>query len=126
MSKFVVTETSFEYNDEVHSITEEGGGTPVAVFDTQKEADDYARARTVNDFLKGWCGDQLAGFGYEIESIFKSRPSFLDMSDDDFFGMDEHYYNLDERINIKDRSDAELEEIARCLAFLPYAVTEVQ
>lgn len=125
-SKFVVTETSFEYNDEVHCVTEDEGGIPVAVFDTQAEAEAFANEQTVNGFLKSWAGDQLAGFGYDLDDIFAKKPKCVDMSEDDFFDMEEHYYNLDETIDIKNRSDEDLHEIARCLAFRPYRVTEVK
>ena len=125
-SKFVVTETNFEYNDEVHSVGECEGGTPVAVFDTKQEADDYARERIISEFLQGWAGSNLASFGYKVSSIFDAKPDFIAMDEDDFFDMSEHWYDLDKAIDIKSRSRAELEDIANKLSFRPYFVTEVK
>jgi len=118
---FVVSATEFEYNDEIHSVGEDGGGTPVAVFNTKEEAERDARSRIVNDFLKGWAGSQLGGFGYEMDCIFSKCPSFL--KEDEFWETES--YSVDDLIKIKERSDEELESIADCLNFSPYTVTEV-
>jgi hypothetical protein len=124
MSKFVVTETLFQYNDEGHDIAEDEAGLPVAVFEDRQSAVDYARNRTIDSFLLGYYGEQLEGFGAEISSIFKEMPSFVSMDPDDFF-FGEEYFDLDVIINIKNRSREQLEEIADCLAFSPFKITEV-
>ncbi len=122
---YVVTETNFEYNDEVHRVGEIEGGTPVAVFTSKEEADKDARTRTVNNFLKGWGGDNLISFGYGLREIFRHRPKCAKMDDAAFWNTDELDYDLSSAFDIKTLSDEELEEIADSLFFSPYVVTEV-
>ena len=135
---FVVTQTSFEYNDEVHSIGEVEGGTPLAVFDSRDDAREYIKQLTVG-WLKGIY--RLCDYGYGTSEIFSRKPSFLTMEgvvdeeahqDEAFFEMDA--YEVDNLLGftgsytkngLENRSQEEIEEIASCLAFMPYFVTEV-
>ena len=126
---FVVTRTNFEYNDEIHSVGESEGGTPIAVFSTNDEAREELKRQTVA-FLKEW--GQLCGFGYGVDEIYSRRPKFIKIpgikdedhhQDEAFFHMDS--YEIDNLINIQDRSQADLEELASCLSFMPCFITEV-
>ena len=119
---FVVTETSFQYNDEVHSVVEDDGGTPIAAFNTQTEAYTYVQKATIG-FLKGWGGKNLGQFGYEMCMIFQRKPTFLSMTEEEFFQGDT--WDLEKLIVVKDLSDNELEELANAIDFSPYNVTEV-
>ena len=127
---FVVMETGYEYNDEYHSVHESNDGVPVAVLLSKEEAEKDARARIVNDFLKGWAGKELHGFGCEgIQSVFKRMPAFLEaegMIEDIFFQHDApHAWDINTVLKIDERSDEELEEIADSMEFLPFYVQEV-
>lgn len=135
---FVVTETSFEYNDEVHSVGDVEGGTPLVVYESRDDARQHIKQLTV-DWLREQC--RLTDYGYETSSIYSRKPSFLSMEgvvdeeahqNEAFFAMDS--YEVDNLIGftgsysergLKDRSQEELEELASCLAFMPYFVTEV-
>jgi hypothetical protein len=122
---FVVVKTSFEYNDEHHSVTQDGGGIPVAIFDNLANAESKAKELTISEFLKGWASE-LWGFGEEMCSIFKKKPSFIEMEEDSFLNM--AYYNgdyMEEILDMRLYTDEQLEEIASCLAFKPYEVYEV-
>ena len=126
---FVVTMTNFEYDDEIHSVGESEGGTPVAVFLTSEEAREELKKRTV-DFLKDW--KTLCGFGYGVDEIYSRRPRFLKLQgikiedhhqDKAFFHLNSH--EVDDMIDIPNRSQEDLEELAICLSFMPCFITEV-
>ena len=119
---FIVTATNFEYNDEIHSVGEIGGD-PVVAFSSEQDAIDDANQRTVSEFLLGWAGDELGSFGWEMNQIFKKKPPFVKMDEEDF--MDMETYSINEYLAISDLSADELKELAESLAFKPYAVTEV-
>lgn len=121
---FVVSATSFEYNDEVHSITEDGGGTPVAAFATKEDAEANARQRTIDDFLKGYYGSQLHCFGYGLDNVFQRMPKFLDMDEEIFFD-ESKYHDLQDIIRPNELSDDDLIELADSLDFKPHFVTEI-
>lgn len=119
---FVVTETSFEYNDEVHSVGEAGGGNPVAIFENRVDAETHARNLTIDNFLLSWAGDELHCFGYQLDEIFKRKPSFVEMDEDCFFEVE---YEEDMGFKIADLTRDQLAELADCLCFDPHFVTEV-
>ena len=119
---FVVTATGFEYNDEIHRVAEGGGGEPVAAFTTREEAVADVTSRGI-DFLKGWGGQNLGCFGYEMSEIFSKKPPFIEMDEDDFFEAES--YSLEELIDIKKLSDEQLGELADVLEFTPFDITEI-
>lgn len=122
-TQFVVTRTSFEYNDEYHTVTEDEGGIPVAVFDNEADAKRDARARTINDFLRGYGGNMIAGwvYGFGSDYTFERIPDCVD--EDKFCDMS--YDDAETVLDLDNRSDEELEEIADCLRIEPYKVTRV-
>lgn len=124
---FVVVETGFDYNDEYHYVTGDGrDGTPVAVFTDQAAAKAEAARLTIDQFLLGWAGTELHGFGEGVSEVFDRKPSFVDMDDDMFFDYNaDHAWDLDSVLKIKTRSREELEEIAAAMRMKPYFVTEV-
>ena len=119
---YVVTATSFEYNDETHRVSEGGAGTPVAIFIDKNEAHNDARYRTIHEFLLGWGGDNIETFGYETGEIFSRKPKCVGFNEDDFFRLD--HDDLRDALDIKSRSIPDLEDMADCLAFAPYDVVE--
>lgn len=121
---FVVTETNFEYNDEYHTVVDGGGGTPVAVFDNEEDAKRDARTRTINDFLRKWGGNMIAGWcwGFGVAETFHRIPSFI-KDETAFENMS--YDDAEDILDLQNRSDEELEEIADCLDIEPFTVTRV-
>lgn len=119
---YVVTATGFEYDDETHSVSEGGAGTPVAIFIDREEAYNDARHRTVQEFLLGWGGDNIETFGYETNGIFGRKPKCVKMHEDDFFRLD--HYDLKDALDLESRSIEDLEDVADCLTFTPYDVIE--
>jgi len=125
----VVVETSFEYNDEIHSVGESEGGTPRGVFENVADAKESMKTLTV-EFLRNW--KDLCGFGYGMDEIYSRRPKFIVFSgvggstaeqDEEFMSKDP--YEVDQLIDTPNRSQEDLEELASCLEFTPYFITEV-
>ena len=80
MSHFVVTETSFEYNDEVYHTGEHrtGVGMPVKVFKSKTKAEAYVKEQSLARIkgLNGW--NCLGGYGYGFQEVTNSPDEFVD------------------------------------------------
>lgn len=82
-TKYVVCESGYEYNDEVYQHHEKGGGIPRRVFDTKKEADDYALLLTLDELVgtKGHSGIEIMSHGYDVDEVFKDYGKCLEDAD---------------------------------------------
>lgn len=119
---YIVTATGFEYNDEIHRVTEGGGGEPVAAFTTREGAIADITSRSI-DFLLGWGGDNLGCFGYEMCEIFSKKPSFLEMDEEAFFELES--YSIGDVLKVKELSREQMEELVDTLEFAPFDITGV-
>lgn len=119
---FIVCQTEFEYNDEIHYASEGNSGKPVGVFANKSDAEKFARKLTIEQFLRGWGGENLGGFGYNVKDIFASMPACSKIDEDQFFELG--YEGFDAAFSIGSLSDDELGEVADCLNITPYFVEE--
>lgn len=65
MKCYVIFERGFEYNDEIYSEPDSGGGTPKKVFFSKKEAIDEVNRLNASE-LKGCC---LSNYAYDLSDI---------------------------------------------------------
>jgi hypothetical protein len=116
---FVVTETNFEYNDEYHTVTDGGGGKPVAVFEDEEEARKETQKRNIKA-LRDYGSDILTGMIYAngFDYVFDNTPSFMD---GDLFDEDD----IEGFLSINTRPNNQLEEIESCLRVKFFTYTKV-
>jgi len=121
---YVVVQRHFDYDDEVHYVRSKGG-SPLAVFISEAEAENYALRLTVEGFFPKY--GNLESFGYEMGHIFRIKPTFITIPSGKFFGEFDVLNRLEKILDIRNRSREDLYELANCLShdIKPYYVETV-
>ena len=105
MSHYVVTETSFEYNDEVYHTGDhrDGVGMPVKVFRSKAKAEAYVKEQSIKQ-IRGCNGYGCLGcYGYGYEEITNDPEAFVEFWKE-LTGeeLDDGYHQLEVPDNITD------------------------
>ena len=113
---YVVMECGWEYNDQYMYRPECGGGNPVKVFTSLRDAKEFARHLTLKNF-KFFRDDRWASLseyiteGEGVESLFNEEGVKLLREAGAITTEDEWYVELD----LKKLVDAQLQKLATCL-----------
>ena len=74
MIGYVVLQKGFEYNDEVYSESESGGGHPRKIYFNKQTALDEVKRLNINEFKN----TDISLYSYEIEDICENPEELLD------------------------------------------------
>lgn len=124
MKIYVITETSFEYNDEIYSHGESDGGEPVVAYST-KEAADKALTLAVSDWVDSNLRDGDYGlpmYGYSMEDVVDVYK-FAKLTGIDTSTLKSQWENYDGSVleTLRKNRDA----VVQSLRIKPYKVTEI-
>lgn len=73
MIGYVVLQKGFEYNDEVYSTTESGGGNPHKIFFTKEGAEEEVEKMNIEEFKQ----TNITQYSYDIEDICDDSDELL-------------------------------------------------
>lgn len=73
MIGYVVLQKGFEYNDEVYSTTESGGGNPHKIFFTKEGAEEEVEKMNIEEFKQ----TNITHYSYDIEDICDDSDELL-------------------------------------------------
>lgn len=66
---YVLLETSYEYNDEIYTAGEAGGGLPLGVYMNKRDAEDALRDKVIASLRDGFFS--LTDYVYDIADLLK-------------------------------------------------------
>lgn len=89
---YVITEIGYEYNDEIYSQNDSGGGTPVRVFLDKEKA--QAEVNKMN--IASLVSCEIGSYSYDLEEIIDDIPAFEKIISK---------YDLKKEVNVKESYD---------------------
>lgn len=121
VTKYVVMQQGYEYNDEINVLSEGESGYPVHIFSDKTLAEKTARERSLN-FLKH---NNLREFGYELEDVLKVEvPTFLKewtKTTGEEVNEDTDEFTLPDNVTLR-----KAQQLLKMISFEPYFVMNVE
>ena len=89
---YVITEIGYEYNDEIYSQNDSGGGTPIRVFLDKEKAQAEVNRMNIDSLIS--C--EIGSYAYDLEEIIDDIPAFEKIISK---------YDLKKEVNMKESYD---------------------
>ena len=97
MTKYIVMERQFEYNDEIYALNCEDVGVPTRIFNTRKDAEFEARRLNLEFFMELVASGEIREYFYDIKDLFnpKGRDILKDSNyDEDWESITEETWKI--------------------------------